>query len=488
MGRQIEIVETNERAFERKMEKAQRAALREDWTAFKKFFEEDKKALLEPMNLDKDTPIHVATSSNRPRLFVELLDMLSVPDRWRALRRRNSRRSTVLHYAAMFADNVEIVDVLLRYDREATPPPDGEIDEAEEKQLPLLEMKNDLGETPLYRAAKSGNIKMLQHMAKSVADIQTHFVRDHEKMPILHIAIVGQHLDVAIWLMKVDDKLADAKDEKELTALQMLSEMPFIFRSCCKLGTTDLLLYSVLPEQYYEYEDYDESVTVVRNGNDLESGKEKKKPPTSGFSRINYAIWNFLAREWDAVGRVWEKKKQHKLAEHLADLLVQKDNSWHRTSNEKQRTVVILPIIKPTNVAQRKKQLNERLKQTEPTQQITRTFSEFTPLLLAASAGIVEIVEKIFEMYPESINHVSENELNVLHVAVMTRQEKIYQIIKSYGALKLLAGRISDQGRSLLHQVARMKFYRGGHVAGYAYELQHELRWYERVKKIIPGT
>ncbi|RDX82504.1 hypothetical protein CR513_36700, partial [Mucuna pruriens] len=207
----------------------------------------------------------------------------------------------------------------------------------------------------------------------------------------------------------------------------------------------------------------------------------------------------YLRAEWDVVEGLWDKKKQHKLAEHIAELLVQKDDSWHRTCNEKQRKVVVLPIIKPTNVAAGKKQLNERrLKQAQPTEQITRTYSEFTPLLLAASAGIVEIVEKIIEMYPESINHVSENELNVLHVAVITRQRKIYKIIKSYGALKMLAGRISDKGRTLLHQVARMEYYRGGQVAGYAYELQDELRWYQvstkpyhlypcyRVKKIIP--
>nr|KYP62714.1 Ankyrin repeat-containing protein At3g12360 family [Cajanus cajan] len=388
------------------MEEPQRAALKEDWRAFKKFFEQDKKALLEPMDLDKNTAIHVATHAGKPRLLAELLDMLPGKDRWRALRAKNARSCTVLHHATLFTDNVEIVDVVLKCEREVTPLLDEETDE----ELALVEMKNELGETPLYMAAKEGNIKMLQHMDKSVADIHLHFLRDSDKLPILHIAIIGQHLGTSLRIIY------------------------------CKMN----------------------NIT----------------------SRILYA-YIYLHAEWDAVGRVWEKKKQHKLAEYLADMLVQKDNSWQRTCNEKQRTVVVLPIIKPANVAARKKQLNE-LKDTQSTNQTARTYSEFTPLLLAASAGIVEIVEKIIDIYPESINHVSENEQNVLHVAVITRQKKIYQVIKNYGALKMLAGRISDKGRTLLHQVARMEYYRGGQVAGYAYELQDELRWYERVKKIIP--
>lgn len=199
MGK-IEIIENNECVFERKMEKPQRAVLKEDWKAFKKFFEQDKQALLEPMDLDKNTAIHVATRSNQPRLLAELLQMLSVSDRWRALRRKNTHRNTILHHTIKFTENIEIVDVILECEKEVRPPADEEIDEPEEKQLALLEMKNDLGETPLYRAAKSGNIKLLRHMAKSVADIQLHFIRDSDKLPILHAAIISQHFGKSLRL------------------------------------------------------------------------------------------------------------------------------------------------------------------------------------------------------------------------------------------------------------------------------------------------
>ncbi|RDX82502.1 hypothetical protein CR513_36698, partial [Mucuna pruriens] len=256
------MVETNERVFERKMEKPQRAALKEDWKAFKQFFEENKNALLEPMDLDKNTAFHVATRSNKPHLLAELLVMLPISDRRSALRQKNACSCTVLHHATLFTDDVQVVDVWLGYE--------------EEEPLALLKMKNDLGETPLYMAAKEGNIKMVQHMTNFVRvaaekgiikmvqhmtnfvrEFQFHCIRDSDKLPILHVAIIGQHFgiehylyfcggDVAIWLMKVDDELGlglgEVKDEKGLTALQLLSKMPFVFRSCSPMGTTMSLL------------------------------------------------------------------------------------------------------------------------------------------------------------------------------------------------------------------------------------------------------
>lgn len=54
----------------------------------------------------------------------------------------------VFFHAILFTDNAKIVDVLVKYNIEVFSPIDEEIDgEHEEKQLPLLGMKNDLRET-----------------------------------------------------------------------------------------------------------------------------------------------------------------------------------------------------------------------------------------------------------------------------------------------------------------------------------------------------
>ena len=49
--------------------------------------------------------------------------------------------------------------------------------------------------------------------------------------------------DVAIWLVRKDDRLADEKDDNECTSLQLLSKMPFVFWSHFHLGPVEFLIY-----------------------------------------------------------------------------------------------------------------------------------------------------------------------------------------------------------------------------------------------------
>ena len=192
---------------------------------------------------------------------------------------------------------------------------------------------------------------------------------------------------------------------------------------------------------------------------------------------FNYAL---SYAEWLMIDSIWQKKNKHNLATYLAKLLVPKDNSWRRTTFVKQRAVVVLPIIRPSIQTQVKRLIELKEQEKTLAEETSDTHIESpTPLLLAASTGIVEIVEYIIGLHPEAMNHVSENELDVLQVTVMIRRVKIYRILKKCSALKRLAGRISDQGRTILHQAARMKYYRRGRQAGIVYELQEELHWFE---------
>ncbi|KAJ1427866.1 PGG domain [Sesbania bispinosa] len=139
----------------------------------------------------------------------------------------------------------------------------------------------------------------------------------------------------------------------------------------------------------------------------------------------------------------------------------------------------------PFNVAKRRKQIESKRQEERESHDESLTYN-YTPLLLAASTGIVEIVEKILYVNPEAINHVSKDEQNILHMAIKHRQKEIFRIIKRKKAIKSLVSRITKEGRTILHQVARMDYYKGGHLAGVAFQLQDELRWYDRVRKIVP--
>ncbi|KAI4354013.1 hypothetical protein L6164_002915 [Bauhinia variegata] len=442
------------------MEIPQRAYYQRDWKSFKRFFQDDKRALIEPFDLGGNTAIKkVARNLQRLR---EYLEMLSPRDRWHALRKKNFHGSTILHIHNL---NVEIADEVLKYEKELPQPPDNEIDkqQLEEKELPLLEIRNMHGETPIYRAAFFGNLKLLKYLAKQVTDMKMHFHRKKDKMSILHAAVIGQHLDVALWLLNLDNTLAFEKDDNGCTCLQLLSTMPSVFHSGTQFERiTEKFIYYFLPKYNYDDDDGDDSTKVLVPTRDIETGEDNRKQHISG---------------WSGIEHIQKTKKKSRLAKLLADFLVRKDDSWKNSFDYKENAVIISPAILSSNVS-------TFLKNTQCTKKTTRSHRDYTPLLLAAASGIDEIVEKILELYPEAIKHVSEDGLNILHVAVMYRQKKIYGIVKD--GPSRLPTRLSATGNSLLHQVGSMEFYRGRRKAGIAYRLQEELRWFKRVQEIVP--
>ncbi|RYR69972.1 hypothetical protein Ahy_A03g016503 [Arachis hypogaea] len=504
--------------FDEKMISAQRAARSENWREFKKIFKVDRMRLLDPLDLFGNTAIHIATHSDNPNLLQELLELLPRQERWRVMRMGNCVNNTLLH-EIVFCTTVDMAGVVFKLEKE--------LQEEVESYDPLVEVRNDSGESPLFRAAKLGKLKMLKYMANHVVgDIRSHFVR-FDRCSILHACILGQFFDVAIWLLKLDGNLAQHKDMDGLTCLQLLANMPLVFRSQTpSMGAVKNLVYyctflfphiyiqfsniamivyidcnlvdTVLPDEGYEIDDdYDEKgeeeegSVLFRLRTDLESGP-LDKAKQSAFSRINYAIWKILAKEFNGIGHIWEKKKQHKLAECLAELLVQKDFSWQISFHSNFQPLIVLPIlsskldrIKEIQLMKEKRQLVEiahsRISKPLLKESISKAshFKNYTPLLMAAGSGIVEIVEKIIDMNPEAISHVSQDEHNVLHMAVKHRQLKIFNLIKRNSAFKSLIHRITGEGRTLLHQVARMEFYKEQRLPGVAFQLQDELRWYE---------
>ncbi|XP_059437027.1 ankyrin repeat-containing protein NPR4-like [Corylus avellana] len=115
--------------------------------------------------------------------------------------------------------------------------------------------------------------------------------------------------------------------------------------------------------------------------------------------------------------------------------------------------------------------------------------SNYIPLLIAASEGIVEIVNEILQVYPQAIEHVTKDEENILHVAIKYRQMEIFRRVKKMKIIRdcRLVSRIDNRGYTILHHVADTEKYDGGNKAGPALQLQAELKWLERVRKIMPS-
>lgn len=191
---------------------------------------------------------------------------------------------------------------------------------------------------------------------------------------------------------------------------------------------------------------------------------------------------------WPTVSIVWKEKKKHELALKLAQLLIRKDLSWEQTY--KQLDVGSISFGEVVRKGKETKSLS--IKEDEECQGRTRDTiileppeksflpSPKTPLLMATSTGIVEIVKEIIELYPQAVEHVSCKGQNIMHVSIRHRQKEIFSRVKKMKIpMVRLVRKIDGKHYSLLHHVADMKHYGGGTQPNPALQLQDELKWFE---------
>nr|CAN79882.1 hypothetical protein VITISV_002537 [Vitis vinifera] len=108
-----------------------------------------------------------------------------------------------------------------------------------------------------------------------------------------------------------------------------------------------------------------------------------------------------------------------------------------------------------------------------------------TPILVAAKNGSTEIVEKIVELYPESILDVDVMGKNAVMLAAEYRQTQLYEKLVSRKLLDERAFReVDHEGNSALHLAATLSDYQPYRFA--ALQMQWEIKWYKYVKNSVP--
>lgn len=166
-----------------------------------------------------------------------------------------------------------------------------------------------------------------------------------------------------------------------------------------------------------------------------------------------------------------EMQKQKALLE-LTHLLVEKDYSW--VENKKTNDVPIFTVPSQEENAISGDDDGEE----EETKSIRHND---TPLFIATSTGISQIVKKMLELHPQSVEaHDVDNQQNILHMAVKHRRLEIFKLVKkSKSVTSRLAMKIDRDGNTLLHQAAHMEYYSANtqRVGGPALQLQLELGW-----------
>ncbi|KAJ0081614.1 hypothetical protein Patl1_09847 [Pistacia atlantica] len=490
MGKDLEIKGDEEvpacQSIARMKQPYQTASLK-DWEGFKEFYESNPDSLFHPLTINKDYAFHIAASTGNKQLLRDLVEMIPTPRIQEALTQlKDEYGNTALHEVAT-SDNVDAAEFLVKMlwksiDETEQIIEDHEIDPSC-KMDQFLKVKNNLGETPLYRAAALGNAKMVKYLAGEIEKVgdtkASHFYR-YDTISIFHIAVLAQHFDIAIWLLKKHRQLGEEKDMNGLTGFHMLALMPSAFRSKSHMSILKKLIYYCLPNDY----DADKALAELPSSQreDVETGMRNNIPvytieqpkKRGAISRMYFTICSCL-KEWAAIDAIWKEKNKHESALRLAKFLAKQDFSWKYSYKAEEDSTISLGLGKGGE----KGTQNSKEGSKATTSEKSETLLEI-PLLLAAREGIEEIFNEILNEYPQAVDHVSNNGHNVLHLAILHRQDKIFERLKKMEmSVQKLASKIDNNGNTILHQVAETKHYEGGKRPGPAFQFQEELTWYQ---------
>ncbi|KAF3952926.1 hypothetical protein CMV_021570, partial [Castanea mollissima] len=190
------------------------ALQREDEKEVIKLCEDFEEHGLHILTIHDDTVLQAATYAKKPDLVLRLQDL---PDRHLVkLTRQNLYGNTILHETAISNGAIEVARKVL------------------EKAPGLLCMRNNLGETALFRTARYGKQDMYDFLAKKISGYdkanQKVFLQRRDKTTILHIAILSEHFGLAFQIVNKFGRLVAERDADGMTSLQLLSCNPGAFR------------------------------------------------------------------------------------------------------------------------------------------------------------------------------------------------------------------------------------------------------------------
>ncbi|KAI9110517.1 hypothetical protein K1719_018383 [Acacia pycnantha] len=110
-----------------------------------------------------------------------------------------------------------------------------------------------------------------------------------------------------------------------------------------------------------------------------------------------------------------------------------------------------------------------------------------TPLMVATKNGVIEMVEKILELFPSRIKDVNVEGKNIGPLAAEYRQTEVYRCFcKQEWLTASLFGEVDKEGNNALHLAARLGVEPDWLNPGEALTMLREINWFEFVKNSTP--
>ncbi|KAI9095404.1 hypothetical protein K1719_026438 [Acacia pycnantha] len=453
------------------------------------------------------TALHIAVSEGKEDVVKEMVDAM-LP---KALQTPNYRKNTALHLAASMG-NARMCHIIANVERT------------------LVDDRNIDGETPLFLAATHGRKQafLCLHFIRN-PDVTNPFIancRRNNGDTILHAAINGDYFDLAFRIIHLYKELANSVNEVGLSPLHLLASKACAFRSGSHLGRMETIIYNCIyidelkedqayehepcphaakdndshgcPENYNTFWDVYQLIrkAVIVVGKPVEADAEDPRPGgdrgrANPLFPVNYkaccdlikffylVLLIIFGKGSEELRKIYRQKENHtwsvqivkKLLECAALYGYEDDGSQPQDPQDQEGYSALSQEVKPSSTMN-KGELNPKTRMKQ------------TPILVAAKNGVMEIIEKIVELFPVAIYDQNEDKKNIVLLAIEHRQPHVYQFLLKKNIYKeSLFHQLDEDGNSALHLAATLGDYKPWLIPGEALQMQWELKWYNFVNK-----
>ncbi|XP_058088000.1 uncharacterized protein LOC131234979 isoform X5 [Magnolia sinica] len=456
------------------------------------------------------TILHIAVNNGKTDIVENLVEKLMD---LRVLDITNKMGNTAIHLAAI-AGNVRMCKCMA------------------EKRPQLVVKPNTIGETPLLAAVKYGRKEAFIYLHSKCyqVDGNDYLIRKNGYQNILHAAIEREYFDLAYQIIKKYNKnlksdwdLANFLNVKGFSALHLLASRPSAFRSGSQLGRFKLLFYNFIVIDRLEETPLN---SILNNeSQSIRNIQSQENYPTSPKWLCSWALWRSppnqrdkedphdlrsgpTVPQWLWWWRRYPRKQRDEENPHDKRYESTDDRGSGSKNNQREGgshnnehsfppiysmcnyffkpALVVLQFIGFINIDEMKEEKQKHTWAVQIMEELVSQSSwwEYDP----ASMGVVEMVEKILDVFPVAICDVDDQGgRNALHFAAANRKHRVFKVISERCSLDYVFRRSDHQVNTPLHLAAKLDSERQPwRTSSAVLQILLELNWFKIVSKIMP--
>ncbi|XP_057985756.1 uncharacterized protein LOC110652274 isoform X2 [Hevea brasiliensis] len=405
-----------------------KAILKGDLEPVKSICSGDPLALEARITENLDTALHIAVGTGMANhIVMYLINRMSRLQ----LGLQNSNGDTVLSIAAIVGNTRAAIMIV-------------------NKQPNLPQIGNRDGGVPLLEAARHGQKEMISYLLEVNGDYlqAAEYSADKPGVFFMNLLVLAGFYDLALELVQSHPPLARVEYYGGESLLSAMASKPSAFPSGIQLDFWHRLIHCCAPIKLNS--GGKPSAVDVENPqhHQLVTGSPLLRARNSVVETLVRLSWRILAMLVPPMKGIRDVKLMHHQTLQLIKCLCTE--------------IACLDYEKASMMLRR-------------------------PFLLAAELGIYEIMEEIMESFPHAIWFSDNENHNLFHIAVMNRQENVFNLlyqISDYKHRLLVSEDIF--GNNILHLAGKLApQHRLNLISGAALQMQYELRWFKEVEKIV---